>query len=43
MSTLTDTQAVLPVGTWAGDTVHSHVGFEVAYATGTFRGSFTPF
>jgi polyisoprenoid-binding protein YceI len=43
MSTLTETQAVLPVGTWIGDTVHSHVGFEVAYATGTFRGSFSPF
>jgi polyisoprenoid-binding protein YceI len=43
MSTLTQAQAVLPAGTWLGDTVHSHVGFEVAYATGTFRGSFSPF
>ncbi len=43
MSTLTETQAVLPAGTWTGDTVHSHVGFELPYATGTFRGSFSPF
>jgi polyisoprenoid-binding protein YceI len=43
MSTLTETQAVLPAGTWVGDTVHSHVGFELPYATGTFRGSFSPF
>ena len=43
MSTLTETQAALPTGTWVEDAVHSHVGFEVGYATGTFRGSFTPF
>jgi polyisoprenoid-binding protein YceI len=43
MSTLTETQAVLPQGSWTGDTVHSHVGFELPYATGTFRGSFSPF
>lgn len=33
---------LLPVGTWAVDPVHSHVGFEVAYHVGTFRGSFAP-
>jgi polyisoprenoid-binding protein YceI len=43
MSTLTETLAALPTGTWVGDTVHSHVGFELGYATGTFRGSFAPF
>jgi polyisoprenoid-binding protein YceI len=43
MSTLTQTQEALPTGTWVGDTVHSHVGFEIGYATGTFRGSFSPF
>jgi polyisoprenoid-binding protein YceI len=43
MSTLTDTQELLPTGTWVEDTVHSHVGFEIGYATGTFRGSFSPF
>jgi polyisoprenoid-binding protein YceI len=43
MSTLTDTQELLPTGTWVEDTVHSHVDFEIGYATGTFRGSFSPF
>jgi len=43
MSTLTQTQEALPTGTWVEDPVHSHVGFELGYATGTFRGSFTPF
>jgi len=43
MSTLTQTQEGLPAGTWSGDPVHSHVGFEIGYATGTFRGSFSPF
>jgi len=43
MSTLTQMQEALPTGTWVGDTVHSHVGFEIGYATGTFRGSFSPF
>ena len=43
MSTLTQTQEALPTGTWVEDTVHSHVGFEIGYATGTFRGSFAPF
>jgi polyisoprenoid-binding protein YceI len=43
MSTLTQTQEALPTGTWVEDPVHSHVGFEIGYATGTFRGQFAPF
>jgi polyisoprenoid-binding protein YceI len=43
MSTLTQTQEALPSGTWSDDSVHSHVGFEIGYAGGTFRGSFSPF
>ncbi len=43
MSTLTQTQEALPGGTWREDPVHSHVGFELGYATGVFRGSFSPF
>jgi polyisoprenoid-binding protein YceI len=43
MSTLTETQEALPTGTWREDVVHSTVGFEIGYAGGTFRGSFSPF
>ena len=43
MSTLTQTQEALPTGTWREGPVHSHVGFEIGYASGVFRGSFTPF
>jgi polyisoprenoid-binding protein YceI len=43
MTTLTHTRDTLPAGTWQADPVHSHVGFELGYATGTFRGSFAPF
>jgi polyisoprenoid-binding protein YceI len=43
MSTLTQTQETLPTGTWREDPVHSHVGFEIGYAGGVFRGSFAPF
>lgn len=39
MST-TDTVTFAPAGTWTLDPVHSTVGFEVAYLTGTFRGTF---
>jgi polyisoprenoid-binding protein YceI len=35
-------RAVLPVGTWTLDPVHTHVGFSVDYIAGTFRGSFAP-
>ena len=43
MSTLTETQERPPGRDLALDTVHSHVGFEIGYAAGTFRGSFSPF
>jgi polyisoprenoid-binding protein YceI len=43
MSTLTQTQEALPTGSWVEDPVHSHVGFEIGYAGGSFRGSFSPF
>jgi len=43
MTTLTQTQETLPAGTWREDPVHSHVGFEIGYAGGVFRGSFAPF
>ena len=43
MSTLTQTQEALPTGTWREDPVHSHVGFELGYSGGTFRGTFSPF
>ena len=43
MSTLTQTQEALPTGSWREDPVHSHVGFEIGYAGGVFRGSFAPF
>ncbi len=43
MSTLTQTQEALPAGSWREDSTHSHVGFEIGYAGGTFRGSFAPF
>jgi polyisoprenoid-binding protein YceI len=40
MSTTTDTQTALPVGTWRLDPIHSTIGFEVDYLGGTFRGQF---
>lgn len=40
MSITTDTRQSLPVGTWALDPVHSTIGFEVNYLSGTFRGQF---
>jgi polyisoprenoid-binding protein YceI len=43
MSIVTETQAALPTGTWREDPVHSHVGFEIGYAGGTFKGTFSPF
>ena len=42
MSTIvTDTVKSIPAGSWALDAVHSHVGFEIGYLGGTFRGTFT--
>ena len=43
MSTLTETRETLPTGSWREDPVHSHVGFELGYAGGIFKGSFSPF
>ena len=34
---------IAPAGTWKLDPVHSHVGFEVAYLSGTFKGQFREF
>ena len=42
MSTITRASTSLPVGTWNVDPAHSHVGFELDYMGGVFRGSFSP-
>jgi polyisoprenoid-binding protein YceI len=42
MST-TQTQQVIPTGTWNADAVHSSVGFAVDYMAGTFQGGFSKF
>src|ERR671937_453931 len=42
MTSITQTEQALPVGTWNVDPVHSQVGFAVDYMVGTFRGSFSP-
>jgi polyisoprenoid-binding protein YceI len=34
---------IAPAGTWQLDTIHSQVGFEIAYLSGTFKGSFREF
>jgi polyisoprenoid-binding protein YceI len=39
----TDTQQVLPTGTWGLDSVHSTVAFAVDYMSGTFQGTFSEF
>src|SRR5918998_304127 len=41
MTTMIQTTA-LPLGTWNVDPTHSHVGFELDYMGGVFRGSFSP-
>lgn len=43
MSTITETQAAIPTGTFAADTVHSTLSFEVPYAVATFRGEVPSF
>ncbi len=41
---VTESLTAAPAGTWQFDPVHSHVGFEVAYAgVNTFRGSFSDY
>jgi polyisoprenoid-binding protein YceI len=42
MSTTIQTTTALPVGTWHVDPTHSHVGFELDYMGGVFRGTFSP-
>jgi polyisoprenoid-binding protein YceI len=42
MSTTIQTTTAIPVGTWNVDPTHSHVGFELDYMGGVFRGSFSP-
>ena len=43
MSTITETQTGIPAGTYAADTVHSSITFEVPYAVATFRGEVAQF
>jgi len=43
MSTITETQAGIPTGSFVADTVHSSVRFEVPYAVATFRGEVPEF
>jgi polyisoprenoid-binding protein YceI len=44
MSTLIEQQTAVPAGTWQADSVHSSVGFEVAYlGISTFSGEFSGF
>ena len=44
MAAVIESITAAPAGTWQFDPVHSHVGFEVAYAgVNTFRGSFTDY
>jgi polyisoprenoid-binding protein YceI len=43
MSTITETQAGIPTGTFAADGVHSTLVFEVPYAVSTFRGEVPQF
>jgi polyisoprenoid-binding protein YceI len=40
MSTTTEIIQAVPTGTWSLDSVHSSIGFEVAYLAGSFRGHF---
>jgi polyisoprenoid-binding protein YceI len=40
---LSTTALIVPTGTWQLDPVHSSVGFEVAYLSGTFKGQFREF
>ncbi len=40
---MSSTTLIVPTGTWQLDPVHSSVGFEVAYLSGTFKGQFREF
>ena len=43
MTTTATETSIAPAGTWQLDAVHSQVGFEIAYLSGTFKGSFREF
>lgn len=43
MSTIIEQQTAVPTGTFAADTVHSSIGFEVPYAVATFSGTVNDF
>ena len=43
MSTIIEQQTALPTGTFAADTVHSSIAFEVPYAVATFGGAVNEF
>jgi polyisoprenoid-binding protein YceI len=38
-----EAESTIPTGTWRADPVHSHAGFSVRHAVGTFRGHFDRF
>jgi polyisoprenoid-binding protein YceI len=40
MTAASQIEQTLPTGTWALDSVHSSIGFEIAYMVGSFRGTF---
>jgi len=41
--TTAQAESTIPTGTWQSDPVHSHAGFSVKHAVGTFRGNFNEF
>jgi polyisoprenoid-binding protein YceI len=43
MTTIEQTEQLIPTGTWKADTVHSGVAFEVTYAVATFNGEVPQF
>ena len=43
MTTTATETSIAPAGTWQLDAVHSQVGFEIAYLSGTFKGQFREF
>ena len=40
MTITTEATRSVPTGTWVLDSVHSTIGFELPYLSGTFRGHF---
>ena len=41
--TTAQTESTIPTGIWRSDPVHSHAGFSITHAVGTFRGHFDEF